>query len=149
MSRPAHVSVAVAPKTLTCAKCDGKGRISGFAHYADGVCFQCGGAGTFAQDAKMTDSKWYRQQVELAKYTAAIVMDASDRGLTARAESYVGMLLPRLFALGTAGAREVLNYVGAGRWYDSEECAWRQLAPAKARDLRAQIIAAGNAKLAA
>ena len=28
-----------------CGKCDGKGRICGFDHYAGGVCFQCNGSG--------------------------------------------------------------------------------------------------------
>jgi hypothetical protein len=28
-----------------CAKCDGRGRIDAFAHYANGVCFWCNGTG--------------------------------------------------------------------------------------------------------
>lgn len=38
----------LAPKAAqgsTCGKCSGKGRINGFDHYADGVCFDCDGTG--------------------------------------------------------------------------------------------------------
>lgn len=34
-------------ETVACPKCDGKGYIRAFGHYAGGVCFDCGGAGTF------------------------------------------------------------------------------------------------------
>lgn len=35
----------------TCSKCDGKGRIRAFSHYADGVCFWCKGAGKLPASA--------------------------------------------------------------------------------------------------
>ncbi len=41
----------------TCDKCEGKGSIYGFSHYAAGVCFDCSGNGTryvTAHEAKVT-----------------------------------------------------------------------------------------------
>lgn len=32
-------------QTFPCFKCNGKGRIRGFEHIAEGVCFQCSGSG--------------------------------------------------------------------------------------------------------
>ena len=40
-ARPAAKKILV-----TCDKCEGKGYINGFEHYANGVCFQCSGNGT-------------------------------------------------------------------------------------------------------
>jgi hypothetical protein len=143
-TRPAHRSVSTAPKSLTCAKCDGTGKILGFAHIADGVCFACGGTGRLAQDPKMTNAKWYRQRVSLARANAEICMDAAGRGEESRVEHYAAMLVGELFKLGTVGAREVLDHVAGGRWYDSHECAWRQLDSATASALRARIVDLGR-----
>ena len=40
--------------TATCPKCDGHKHIRGFEHYANGVCFMCGGTG--AIDTEATDA---------------------------------------------------------------------------------------------
>ena len=37
----------VTNETCTCPKCDGKGKLAGFSHIANGDCFMCGGTGTF------------------------------------------------------------------------------------------------------
>lgn len=44
--------------TATCPKCQGKGRIDSFGHYAKGVCFGCAGAGSvkIAKSAKRAES---------------------------------------------------------------------------------------------
>ena len=42
-------------KTVKCWKCDGKKAISAFAHYANGVCFGCNGAGVI--NVKVTPEK--------------------------------------------------------------------------------------------
>lgn len=47
----------------TCDKCEGKGWIRGFEHYADGVCFQCGGTGR-------CEYKTYEQAPEDPEVTA-------------------------------------------------------------------------------
>lgn len=36
-----------------CFKCDGKGKVHGFSHIANGVCFQCGGVGTLRVRGKI------------------------------------------------------------------------------------------------
>lgn len=61
-----------APKTAakiltTCDKCDGKGYLRGLAHYANGVCFQCGGTGKV--DAALSDAL---MNAETREYVASI-----------------------------------------------------------------------------
>ena len=38
----------VTNETCTCPKCDGKGKLIGFSHIANGDCFMCNGTGTVA-----------------------------------------------------------------------------------------------------
>jgi hypothetical protein len=49
-----------------------------------------------------------------------------------------------MFAVGTEHARDLLNTLTAGRWYDDEDGSTRQLAPEAATNLRARAIELGR-----
>ena len=67
----------------TCDKCEGKGYLRGLAHYAAGVCFQCGGCGE-------CEYKAYQQPAEdpavvearEAAHTARLAFVEAHRGMT-------------------------------------------------------------------
>ena len=134
-----------AAKTLyTCGKCDGRGKIQAFSHYANGDCFDCGGTGKLEGDA-MSETETARHHAHLAMYSLTVAMEATDRGDTDRATHYARGALDDLFACGTVLARQVLDQVGAGRYWDDETQGWHELDHDDAQTLRAEIIALGFA----
>jgi len=61
---------------IKCQKCDGCGYIEAFGHYAQGVCFDCGGAGTVEVDldairAKLSDDNRRKAEWVIASTPAS------------------------------------------------------------------------------
>ena len=74
-----------------CPKCDGKGVINGFRHYADGVCFECSGARVIYLDP-MTDAQKV-QTVDAANHDAAVRALALKVGAVDGKYTQVGLLI--------------------------------------------------------
>ena len=129
-------------QTFSCGKCSGKGRIDAFGHYAAGRCFDCGGTGRVTFKAGPAADR----AAQSAGYTAGIVMEAAHLGQADRATHYARMMLDDLFACGTDNAREVLAYVAAGRYWDTDAQTFVTMDPAVAAATRAEIIALGRAR---
>lgn len=53
--------------TVTCSKCSGRGKIERFAHYGDGICFQCDGTGVEALDGDAATIKSSTRKVSEAE----------------------------------------------------------------------------------
>lgn len=58
-----------ATMTGTCGRCDGSGRIRGFSHYANGVCFACKGTGSLPVEMSEAAPKTARE-IEMAAESA-------------------------------------------------------------------------------
>lgn len=134
-------------ETVTCPKCDGKGHLAGFAHYANGVCFECSGAGTVEIDWLAPNKKLDRLRFSLC-YTADIVLDAAYHGNDERASFYLEQMLDGMFRVGTRRAREVLDYLAAGRYRDRDDDQQRVVDTVRARELRAELIELGRERKA-
>lgn len=54
----------------TCGKCDGTGKIHEYGHIAQGICFECGGAGKVTDRTKAKGGKdnWNRLERDLNDY---------------------------------------------------------------------------------
>jgi len=72
---------------IPCDKCEGKGYINGFNHYANGVCFQCAGNGTCEHTP-------YQQKMTAEMEKARILTDARR----AFVESHKGMTQAQITA---------------------------------------------------
>ena len=77
----------------TCPKCDGRGIINGFRHYASGICFECGGAKIIYLDPITNAQKV--QIAERGKRDDAIIALANRIGLNADGKTYnpIGCLI--------------------------------------------------------
>lgn len=62
-----------AKMTIECDRCDGKGRIYGFSHYAAGICFACEGKG----------------QRKVTPYTQEVTAEMAERIAKAEAEEKI------------------------------------------------------------
>lgn len=113
MTEPA-VEMTTAPKTFTCAKCDGRGRLN-WTRVANGVCFVCKGTGKLA-NRDVTNDRWYRMQISDLCYTAEIAMSGISCGNVDYAEHYLRAMLPKMRKVGTEGAREVLKHIRKGEY---------------------------------
>ncbi len=133
--------------SLICGKCSGDGIIAGFEHYADGVCFDCGGRGTVG---KLSGDKHRRMVANNIKGAADVVLLALADGNRDRAKFYARGMVVELFQVGTELAREVLNYLAAGRAWDDDAGTHAQASLADAAEIRAYIVETGrDAKAAA
>lgn len=103
--------------TVKCGKCGGTGRINAFSHYAAGRCFQCGGNGNLGT---ITHEEERRLVAGGLRSTAGIVLDAAADGNEARANFYADAMIDDMFRIGTKAAREILDFVAAGHYYDSQ-----------------------------
>jgi hypothetical protein len=74
-----------------CPKCDGKGRIHAFGHYANGVCFECGGTG----------------EIEITASTPAEVAQA------ARSAAHANGVRALAMKIGTEANRKTYTAVGS------------------------------------
>lgn len=63
--------------SVTCGRCDGKGRLGWANHYAEGVCFACGGAGTI--EMKREDYYRIRENADRVAERAAAAAAEEDR----------------------------------------------------------------------
>lgn len=128
-----------------CSKCSGKGWINGFQHYADGVCFDCGGSGRMSE--KTTPAKVLDRHMSAAIYMVDYLLAALTEG-HAGAEAYARKVATSLFACGTERAREVLARVAAATYYysDSSELprGHEPVTRETAAKARAMIVAAGR-----
>jgi len=77
---------ATTKEAHACPKCDGKGRIIAFGHYAAGVCFECGGSKVIYLDP-MTDSQ-RMQAIMSAEYGKAVIALAQKIGIDAGSKFY-------------------------------------------------------------
>jgi len=68
-----------AMKTVSCPKCSGSGQIEAFGHYAQGRCFDCGGAG-WLEASKLTRSAKQIAQT-LAWHTIGALEEAAADGV--------------------------------------------------------------------
>lgn len=126
--------------SLTCSKCSGDGVISGFEHYADGVCFDCQGRGAVG---RISNDAMRKRVVHCLMGTADIVLDALAHDNRDRAEFYARGMVAELFQVGTDDARKVLDYVGAGAFQD-ERGAAHQAPTDAAAELRTYLITCGR-----
>lgn len=108
MNAPA-TEMTTAPKSFTCGKCDGKGRLN-WTRVADGVCFWCKGTGRI-QNRDITNDKWYRMQIGNLMYTAEIAMWGEFHGREDYCDHYLRAMIADMMKVGTEGAREVLRHI--------------------------------------
>lgn len=149
MSTPtaAAPEMLTAPKSFTCGKCDGRGRIDAFGHYARGVCFWCDGTGKIQNSGKnkITNSKWYRMQVGNLMHTAEIAMWGAANGNESYCEFYLGTMIADLRKIGTDGAREVLRHIRAGQYSVDSSGERAKIDNATATRLIERVIELGRA----
>lgn len=130
-----------APISLVCGKCSGDGQIGGFEHYADGVCFDCGGSGIVG---KLSSEKYRRMAARNLQASADVVLIALTNGNRDRAKFYARGMVVELFQVGTELARKVLDYLAAGRAWDDDAAAHVQAPTTDAAVLRAYVIELGK-----
>lgn len=144
-TRPATVSNTTRDAHLTCAKCEGKGRLNWAAHYANGVCFWCKGTGKVL----IQDYNALRNIVGGLMYSVSIVLEAADRGDLERRDFYLASMLPRMMQIGTVEARRVLAAIRSGE-YDIDDGMTRVTCnPAAAHATADKLIELGRAARAA
>jgi hypothetical protein len=135
-------------ETVTCYKCDGHGSLAHYGHIANGKCFACWGAGTIEVDYMAPNEKLDCLRGSL-RYSADIVLDAAYHDNDERAVYYLKGMLDDMFRVGTRRAREVLDYLGAGRFWDDDDQRFYTVNRARARELRAELIKLGCERKAA
>ena len=109
----------------TCDKCEGKGSIYGFSHYANGVCFLCEGNGTryvTAHEAKVTAET-------AARIAAAAVENDRRAAFIARFDGVEPRLVVARFRAYTADQVWAIRQHCAGRGRDESNpgervCYW-------------------------
>lgn len=112
-SNAPQVSNRTAPAHLTCAKCNGKGRLP-WTRQDNGVCYWCSGSGK----VRVQNHNALRAKISGLINTSWICIEAEIGGYTKRRDSYLRMMLDDMFIIGTDAAREVLAQIRSGQWHD-------------------------------
>ena len=111
----------------TCDRCEGAGRINGFDHYADGVCFACAGQGR-----RLVAN--YAQVMTPAQIAAAEKADAEERVVRAFITAHTHLSRAQVITkLGRLGFEKIntLRGVAAGMIREGNDAAAPMLAGLK------------------
>jgi RecJ-like exonuclease len=131
----------------TCAKCDGKGTIRAFSHVHGGACFPCGGTGKVELTA-ITDSELLQNTVTAIEGSANAALEAVQDGDWSRAEYLLEGVISEMFKIGSDRAREILDFIAAGEWFNGASMTEGQVSREDAVRLRAWVIARGRRSVA-
>ena len=113
MSNAPQVSNRTAPALLTCAKCDGQGRLS-WTRQDNGICYWCGGSGR----VRVQDHNAMKAKLNSLLWASWICIEAELEGNDERRDHYLRGMLDDMFMIGTDEARKFLAHIRTGPWHD-------------------------------
>jgi hypothetical protein len=126
-----------------CAKCDGKGTIRAFSHVHGGACFACKGTGK-VELRTITNAELLDNTVAAIEGSANAALEALADGRPERAEYLLEGCITEMFKIGTDRAREILDFISVGSWFNGATMTEGTVPREDAEKLRQWVISRGR-----